>query len=88
MNMKMNIKVDYKPLWKLMIDKNISRSELADVTKVSPSTFTKMRKNEFVSLEVLGRIAVALDCKLDDLVSISNEVKLDTKNGDNNNANK
>lgn len=86
--MKMNIKVDYKPLWKLMIDKNISRSELADVTKVSPSTFTKMRKNEFVSLEVLGRIAVALDCKLDDLVSISNEVKLDTKNGDNNNANK
>lgn len=84
----MNIKVDYKPLWKLMIDKNISRSELADVTKVSPSTFTKMRKNEFVSLEVLGRIAVALDCKLDDLVSISNEVKLDTKNGDNNNANK
>lgn len=70
---EMSIKVDYKPLWKLMIDKEISRAELTEATRIAPSTFTKMKNNEFVSLEVLGRIAIAMNCKLDDLVSISSE---------------
>lgn len=70
---EMSIKVDYKPLWKLMIDKEISRAELTEATRIAPSTFTKMKNNEFVSLEVLGRIAIVMNCKLDDLVSISSE---------------
>jgi putative transcriptional regulator len=70
---EMSIKVNYKPLWKLMIDKEISMAELTEATRIAPSTFTKMKKNEFVSLEVLGRIAIVMNCKLDDLVSISSE---------------
>lgn len=56
-----------------MIDRDISRSDLVEMTQVAPSTFTKMKNNQLVSLDVLGRIAMALDCKLDDLVSISRE---------------
>ena len=68
-----HVKVNYKPMWKLMIDRDISRSDLVEMTQIAPSTFTKMKNNQLVSLDVLGRIAVALDCKLDDLVSISRD---------------
>ena len=63
-------KVNYKPLWKLMIDREISKSELRSKTKIAPSTFSKMSNNENVSLDVLVRICKALDCGLDDIVEI------------------
>lgn len=63
-------KVNYKPLWKLLIDRDISKKELKDKTEIASSTFHKMHNNEYVSLDVLVRIAVALECKIDDLIEI------------------
>lgn len=67
------IKVNYKPLWKLLIDKDVSKKVLKEKTQIAPSTFHKMSNNEYVSLDVLVRIAVALQCGLDDLVEIERE---------------
>ena len=64
------IKVNYKPLWKMLIDKEISKGDLRRDTKIAASTFTKMMNNENVSLDVLVRICVALGCGLDDIVEI------------------
>ena len=64
------IKVNYKPLWKMLIDKGISKGELRKDTSIAASTFTKMANNENVSLDVLVRICVALKCGLDDIVEI------------------
>ena len=64
------IKVNYKPLWKMLIDKDISKGDLRRDTKIAASTFTKMANNENVSLDVLARICVALECGLDDIVEI------------------
>ena len=64
------IKVNYKPLWKILIDKGLSKSDLRRKTKIAASTFTKMTNNENVSLDVLVRICVALECTLDDVVEI------------------
>lgn len=64
------IKVNYKPLWKMLIDREISKGDLRRDTKIAASTFTKMMNNENVSLDVLVRICVVLNCGLDDIVEI------------------
>jgi len=66
-------KINYKPLWKLLIDKDISKRELKEKTQIASSTFHKMSNNEYVSLDVMIRIAVALECGLDDLIEIEAE---------------
>ena len=66
-------KINYKPLWKLLIDKDVSKKELKEKTQIASITFHKMSNNEYVSLDVLVRISVALECKLDDLVEIETE---------------
>ncbi len=65
-----HVKVNYKPLWKLLIDKEVSKAELRKQTQIASSTISKMANNEHVSLDVLARIAIALECGLDDVVEI------------------
>lgn len=65
-----HVKVNYKPLWKLLIDKEVSKAELRKQTQIASSTMSKMANNEHVSLDVLARIAIALECGLDDVVEI------------------
>lgn len=65
-----HVKVNYKPLWKLLIDKEVSKAVLRKQTKIASSTMSKMASNEHVSLDVLARIAIALGCGLDDIVEI------------------
>lgn len=65
-----HVKVNYKPLWKLLIDKEVSKAELRKQTRIASSAMSKMANNEHVSLDVLARIAIALECGLDDVVEI------------------
>lgn len=48
--------VSYNKLWELLIDKKISASVLRKNAEIAPNTMTRMRKNQGVSLVVLGRI--------------------------------
>ena len=64
------IKISYKPLWKLLIDRNMSKTDLRKKTQIAPSTFTKMNNEQQVSLDILARICVALNCGFDDIVQI------------------
>ena len=63
--------VCYKKLWKLLIDNDISKSELRKKTGISGSTISKMNKNEYVSLEVLDRICQEIDCNVEDVVELN-----------------
>lgn len=62
--------INYKKLWKLLIDKDMTKTELRKQTDIASSTLSKMGRNEFVSLEVLVRICCALNCELGDIVEI------------------
>lgn len=62
--------VNYKRLWKLLIDKEMSKADLRTATDIASSTLTKMGRNEYVSLDVLVRICCALNCELTDIVEI------------------
>lgn len=58
----------YKPLWKLLIDRNMSAEDLRSALGFSFSTMAKMKKCENVSMEILDKICNFLNCKLDDIV--------------------
>lgn len=62
--------VNYKRLWMLIIEKDFKKSEIREKAGISASTFSKMSKNEYVSLDVLVRLCVVLDCELSDIVEI------------------
>ena len=58
----------YKPLWKLLIDKEMNKKELMQATGISKSTIDKMGRGEIVSLEVIDRICNYFDCIVEDVV--------------------
>jgi DNA-binding Xre family transcriptional regulator len=60
--------VSYKKLWKLLIDRDLKKKDLAEMAGISDYTITKMGKGENVTVETLGKICFALDCKLDDIM--------------------
>lgn len=67
--------VSFNKLWKLLIDKNTTRTKLRTEAKVSSNAMAKLGKNESVQLEVLVRICNHLGCTLDDIVEILPEEK-------------
>ena len=61
--------ISYNKLWKLLVDKKMSKFDLRKLIEVSPNTMTKMRRDEMVSMEVLARICDKLDCDFGDVVT-------------------
>lgn len=54
----------YKPLWKLLIDKDMTKKQLMQATSISKSTMDKMARGEMVSLEIIDRICNYLECNV------------------------
>lgn len=67
--------VSYNKLWKLLIDKGITKTEMRKQAGLSTNVLAKMGKNETVSMETLARIATVMDCSLDDIVEIVAETR-------------
>jgi DNA-binding Xre family transcriptional regulator len=62
--------ISYKKLWKLLIDKDMNKSDLTEVAGLSPTTVAKMTKSENINMDVLVRICNALHCKASDILEI------------------
>ncbi len=65
--------LSYKKLWKLLIDKNLKKSDLHALTGLSQSTIAKLAKGENVNTDVLEKICNALDCEISDIVERKKE---------------
>lgn len=65
--------VSYNKLWKLLIDKKISASDLRKAANIAPNTMTKLRRDEDVSLAVLSRMCEALDVDIGDVMEFTRE---------------
>ena len=65
--------VSYKKLWKLLIDKDMLKKELAEKADISTFTISKMSKGESVTTDTLVKICRALDCNLDDIMELVEE---------------
>lgn len=62
------MRVSYNKLWKLLIDKNMKKSQLREAVGVSKSTFAKLGKNENVTLPILISICDYLNCGFGDII--------------------
>lgn len=62
--------IDYSRLWKLLIDKKMTRTELRRKAGFTTSALANMGKGNYVSLEIIEKICTVLECKVEDIVEI------------------
>lgn len=67
----MSRKISYNNLWKLLIDKNMTRNDLREASGVSTATIAKLGRGDNVTTAVLVKICDALDCELDEIMELS-----------------
>ena len=60
--------VNYKKLWKLLIDKDLNKTQLKEKAGISTNAVAKLGKNESVSLSTLEKICFSLNCRIEDIV--------------------
>lgn len=63
--------VSYKKLWKILIDRDMKKKELAQKANVSGYTLARMGRGGSVTTDVLVRICKVLDCTMDDIMEIT-----------------
>lgn len=65
--------VSYKKLWKLLIDKDMTKTQLRIDAKISTGALAKLGKNENVNTEILVKICNVLHCDLSDIMELTDE---------------
>ena len=65
--------VSYKKLWKLLIDKEMTRTDLRIAVGASSSTFAKLSKDKYISFDLMTRICKALNCNVGDIMDVVHE---------------
>ena len=64
------MEVCYNKLWKILIDRNMSKTQLIKTARISKNAMAKLGKNEDVRVEVLVKICGVLNCSIDDIIEI------------------
>ena len=67
------MKFSYKKLWKLLIEKDMTKKDMMEITLITSATMAKMGKGYPVSMEVLGRICDSLEVNIGDIVDYVKE---------------
>lgn len=68
--------IDYSKLWKLLIDKGMSKTDLLELTGISSRVLAKLSKNETVTTDTIARICAALRCDVGDIMECVSEERL------------
>ncbi len=71
--------ISYNKLWKLLIDKGMTKTQMRLRADISTTTLAKLGKNETVSMDVLLKLCKLLDCNVGDIMDVINE---EASNGD------
>lgn len=67
------MKISYKKLWKILIDKDIKKKDLALMAGISTTSIAKMKRGENIQTDILVKICKALDCDIADIAEIARE---------------
>lgn len=62
--------ISYKKLWKILIDKEMNKTQLKEAAGVSSNVIAKLGKNEPVAIETLVKISIALDVDISDIIGL------------------
>jgi DNA-binding Xre family transcriptional regulator len=63
----------YKPLFKLLIDRSMKKTDLIEKVGISRMTLAKFAKNEYVSMDILDRICKFFNCQIGDIIEYIND---------------
>lgn len=66
-------RISYKPLFKLLIDRNMNRQKLREICGISPASIAKLGKGENITTDVLVRICNGLGCELSDIMELESD---------------
>lgn len=72
------MRISYNKLWKLLIDKNLNKQKLREMSGVSSASIAKLGKGENITTEVLLRICTALKCDISDIMEIVEDDALES----------
>ena len=67
------MRISYNKLWKMLIDKNMKKSDLKDQAGISSSSIAKLGKGEYITTDVLLRICETLHCHVEDIMETVDE---------------
>ncbi len=67
------MEVNYKKLWKLLIDRDMKKQDLQIAAQISAVTIAKLGRNENVTTAILAKICAALECNIGDIMDITND---------------
>ena len=63
--------ISYKPLWHQILERDMKKLDFRDYVEISNGTLSKLGKNQPVSMEIIEKICLKLDCKIEDVVEIT-----------------
>lgn len=67
------MKMSYKKLWKMLIDRDMKKKDLCSMAGVSSTSLAKMGRNENVNTDILVKICEALECDISEIAEIIDE---------------
>ena len=73
------MKVSYKKLWKLLIDRDMKKRDLQETAGISSSSIAKLSKNNYVSMDVLVKVCTALNVDFADVIEIVSDENIEGK---------
>ena len=62
------MRISYNKLWKMLIDKNMKKSDLKEKTGISSASLAKLGKGHNITTDVLLRICEVMDCRIEDIL--------------------
>lgn len=73
------MKYSYNKLWKMLIDRHMTKTQMRIEAGISTNILAKMGKDELIAMDSLAKIAAALQCGLDDIIAINVDETRTTK---------
>lgn len=77
------MRISYKPLWRILLDRDISKKQLREMSGISSASMAKLGKGENLTTDILLKICEALDCNINEIVeTVPDEKKPSVKTTD------
>ena len=75
---RMDMAISYNKLWKLLVDKKMSKADLRKAAGIAPNTMTRLRRDEEVTLTVLHKICATLEVDIGDIMEFLPEQEIES----------
>lgn len=69
------MRISYKPLWRILLDRDITKKQLREMSGISTASMAKLGKGENITTDILLKVCTALNCSINDILETIPDVK-------------